>query len=58
MRLDPRKLLHWSCSDLPIILAGLTALFSWASMPEYPSFTDPTTEIQVGLSKVMLATAC
>ncbi len=55
-RFDPRKLLQWSCSDLPLILAGAAALFSWASMPEYPAVTDPRAEIEHGLDKVVFPT--
>jgi len=35
-RFDVRKLLEWSCGDLPMVLAGLAAILSWASTPELP----------------------
>ena len=35
-RFDVRKLQEWSCGDLPMVLAGLAAILSWASTPELP----------------------
>jgi len=35
-RFDPYKLLVWSWSDVPMVLAGLAAVLSWASTPELP----------------------
>ena len=39
-RLDWRKLLQWSWGDIPMLLAGLAALLSWASTPELRVETD------------------
>jgi hypothetical protein len=49
---DPRKLLHWSLADLPLVLVVLAALFSWASTPELPAPAAPNALLHSVLDQV------
>ena len=53
---DPRKLLQWSYSDLPLILAVLAALFSWASTPDPPPPAVPNALLHSVLGQVSSGT--
>ena len=50
-RFDLRKLLQWSWSDLPMVLAGLAAVLSWASTPELPVPRSPDHTIHTALNQ-------
>ena len=50
-RIDVRKLLEWSWGDVPMVLAGLAAVLSWASTPELPVPLAPDHTIRTALKQ-------